>query len=584
MGVEQSNSSVAIDESVVLKLYRRLEAGPSPEVELLRVLAAAGFDSAPRLLGVIEHDREPLEATLAVLTEYVPSAGGGWELALASLEADDIGWLPARARRLGEVTGSMHAALAASSDPYMAPEEASSEAIGLLAATVDEEVSRLAAELPLLADTSLGARVEDLRDLIQDLSHVGPPGLVVRIHGDYHLGQVLWADTGDWVVIDFEGEPGRSLTERRRRTFALRDVAGMLRSFAYAADASRLLAGVPSPAGWEESCRSAFVEGWRATVDPRLLPSSEPGLDRLLALFELQKLVYELRYELRKSARLGGDPGRGPRAHAGGIMSGLGEVDLHLAGEGRHERLYERLGAHCVDGGVRFAVWAPNARAVSVVGDWNFWSEGADPLRPIASSGIWEGVAANASEGQRYKLAVAGADGITRLKADPYATFAEVPPENASIVYQSRFSWSDDEWLARRRASDPLTQPFSVYEVHAGSWRQGLSWQELAVELVPYVAELGFTHVELMPVMQHPYAPSWGYQVTGYFSPQSTFGTPDDFRVSRRCLPSSRHRRVARLGSGALPQRRVGARPVRRHRTVRARRSAPRMRIPIGAH
>ncbi len=298
MGVEQSNSSVVIDESVVLKLYRRLEAGPSPEVEMLRVLEAAGFDSAPRLLGAIEHDREPLEATLAVLTEYVPSAGGGWELALASLEADDLGWLPARARRLGEVTGSMHAALAASSDPYMAPEEASSEAIGLLAATVDEEVSRLAADLPLLADTSLGARVEDLRDLIQDLSHVGPPGLVVRIHGDYHLGQVLWADTGDWVVIDFEGEPGRSLTERRRRTFALRDVAGMLRSFAYAADASRLLAKVPSPAGWEESCRSAFVEGWRATVDPRLLPSSEPGLDRLLALFELQKLVYELRYEL----------------------------------------------------------------------------------------------------------------------------------------------------------------------------------------------------------------------------------------------------------------------------------------------
>ncbi len=180
---------------------------------------------------------------------------------------------------------------------------------------------------------------------------------------------------------------------------------------------------------------------------------------------------------------------------------------------------------------MRFAVWAPNAKAVSVVGDWNFWSEGADPLRPLGSSGIWEGVAANAAEGQRYKLSVAGADGITRLKADPYATFAEVPPENASIVYQSRFSWSDDDWLARRRATDPLTQPFSVYEVHAGSWRQGLSWRELAEQLVPYVAELGFTHVELMPVMQHPYAPSWGYQVSGYFAPQSTFGSPDDFRA-----------------------------------------------------
>ena len=213
-------------------------------------------------------------------------------------------------------------------------------------------------------------------------------------------------------------------------------------------------------------------------------------------------------------------------------MTGLGEIDLHLAGEGRHERLYERLGAHCLDdGGVRFAVWAPNARAVSAAGDWNFWSESADPLHPLGSSGIWEGVAVNATEGQRYKLAVVGADGITRLKADPYATCAEVPPENASIVYRSRFSWSDGEWLARRRAADPLTQPFSVYEVHAGSWRQGLSWQELAEQLVPYVAELGFTHVELMPVMQHPYAPSWGYQVSGYFAPQSTFGAPDDFRA-----------------------------------------------------
>ena len=298
VGVEQSNSSVVIDESVVLKLYRRLEAGPSPEVELLQALAEGGFTSVPQLRGTIEHDREPLEATLAVATGYVPSAGGGWELTLASLAAGDSGWLPARARRLGEVTGAMHTALARASDPHFVPEEASTESVGLLAATVDEEVVRLATDLPLLADTSLGGRVEDLRDLILGLAHVGPPGLVLRIHGDYHLGQVLWANTEDWVVIDFEGEPGRSLTERRRRTFALRDVAGMLRSFAYAADASSLLGGVTVPAGWEASCRDVFLEGWRSTVDPRLVPSSEPGLERLLALLELQKLIYELRYEL----------------------------------------------------------------------------------------------------------------------------------------------------------------------------------------------------------------------------------------------------------------------------------------------
>jgi 1,4-alpha-glucan branching enzyme len=214
------------------------------------------------------------------------------------------------------------------------------------------------------------------------------------------------------------------------------------------------------------------------------------------------------------------------------MSGGLGELDLYLLGEGRHEQLYERLGAHCLDGGgVRFAVWAPNAKAVSVVGDWNYWSEGADPLHPVGPSGVWEGTAANAVEGQRYKLSIHGSDGATRLKADPYATYAEVPPENASVVYRSRYGWNDGDWLARRRSEEPLSRPLSIYEVHAGSWRQGLSWRGLADELVPYVAELGFTHVELMPVMQHPYGPSWGYQVSGYFAPQSSLGAPDDLRA-----------------------------------------------------
>jgi 1,4-alpha-glucan branching enzyme len=210
--------------------------------------------------------------------------------------------------------------------------------------------------------------------------------------------------------------------------------------------------------------------------------------------------------------------------------SGLGELDLYLVGEGRHERLYERLGAHPVEDGVRFAVWAPNARAVSVAGDWNFWSAGSDPLERVGSSGIWEGVVAGAGEGSHYKYVVVGADGVTRDKADPFAAYAEVPPATASVVFRSRHAWRDGDWLARRRATDPLPRPLSAYEVHAGSWRQGLSWRELAAELPPYVAELGFTHVELMPVMQHPYAPSWGYQVSGYYAPQSTFGDPDGFR------------------------------------------------------
>ena len=151
-------------------------------------------------------------------------------------------------------------------------------------------------------------------------------------------------------------------------------------------------------------------------------------------------------------------------------MTAPGELDLHLLGEGRHERLWEQLGGHALDdeAGARFAVWAPNARSVSVVGDWNFWSEGADPLEPQASSGVWAGVAPNAREGHAYKLAVRGADGVTRLKADPFAFRAEAPPATASVLYRSRHTWNDAEWLARRAAADPLAAPMSVYEVHAG--------------------------------------------------------------------------------------------------------------------
>jgi 1,4-alpha-glucan branching enzyme len=213
----------------------------------------------------------------------------------------------------------------------------------------------------------------------------------------------------------------------------------------------------------------------------------------------------------------------------------LGDLDLHLAGEGRHERIYDQLGAHVVGGGVSFAVWAPNARAISVVGDWNGWDGRVDRLEPVGSSGIWHGLVAEASEGVRYKFEVVGADGHLRLKADPYARYAEVPPQSASIVHTSGFRWSDAGWLEARL--EPLDRPLSVYEVHLPSWRRNplegnrsLTYRELAGELGEYVAELGFTHVELLPVMHHPFSGSWGYQVTGYYAPLSTLGDPDDFR------------------------------------------------------
>jgi predicted trehalose synthase len=300
LAVQQSNTSVVLDELHVLKLYRRLEAGPNPELELLRALTARRFANAPRLEGALETGGPPLETALASVTALVPSVGGGWELTLDSL-ADDPSWLPDRAWRLGEVTAALHSALAANdNESAFAPEEPSAESLGLLAAAIDEEIASTFASLP--EDDALGAvahRAEDVRDLVQELAAAGAAGLAIRTHGDYHLGQVLWTAAGDWVAIDFEGEPGRSLPERRRKRSALRDLAGMTRSFAYAADASVLLNAVEPPAGWLERCRETFVDGYLSAADERFLPPSRSGFDRLLALFELEKLVYELRYEAR---------------------------------------------------------------------------------------------------------------------------------------------------------------------------------------------------------------------------------------------------------------------------------------------
>jgi 1,4-alpha-glucan branching enzyme len=220
----------------------------------------------------------------------------------------------------------------------------------------------------------------------------------------------------------------------------------------------------------------------------------------------------------------------------------LGELDLHLAAEGRHEELYQKLGAHPrvvsdVDG-VAFAVWAPAARSVSVVGDFNGWDGRVGQMRSLGSSGIWELFVPGVGEGEKYKYEIRGADGRLRLKADPVAQAAEMPPATASVVTRSRHVWSDTDWLESRRARSPLDRPMSIYEVHLGSWRRNpleqnrsLTYVELADELSAYAVDLGFTHVELMPVMEHPFGGSWGYQVTGYFSPTARFGRPDDLRA-----------------------------------------------------
>lgn len=211
-------------------------------------------------------------------------------------------------------------------------------------------------------------------------------------------------------------------------------------------------------------------------------------------------------------------------------------LDMYLFSQGRHERLWTVLGAHPIgadgddDGGCRFTVWAPGAREVRVVGDFAGWGA-ADgvPLEKQGPSGVWTGVAQQARRGQRYKFKIHGADGVWRDKADPMAQRAQTPPENASEIWASDYHWDDDVWM-KERPGDHHARPMSVYEVHLGSWRPGLTYRQLADDLTGYVAELGFTHVEFLPAMAHPYGPSWGYQVTGYYAPDARLGTPDDFR------------------------------------------------------
>ncbi|MEU0894333.1 1,4-alpha-glucan branching enzyme [Streptomyces massasporeus] len=220
----------------------------------------------------------------------------------------------------------------------------------------------------------------------------------------------------------------------------------------------------------------------------------------------------------------------------------LGDLDLHLIGEGRHEELWTALGAHPMthEGvtGTRFAVWAPNARGVRVTGTFNFWDGTGHIMRSLGSSGVWELFLPDVGEGELYKFEITRADGSKTLRADPLARRTEVPPATSSVITSSEYEWGDAEWLTRRAETPAHEAPFSVYEIHLPSWRPGLTYRQLAEQLPGYVKNLGFTHVELMPVAEHPFGGSWGYQVTGFYAPTARLGTPDDFRY----LVDSLHR------------------------------------------
>ena len=278
------------------------------------------------------------------------------------------------------------------------------------------------------------------------------------------------------------------------------------------------------------------------SADAILLPgreriSLEPIASGMFAAF-LADGKFPLRYRLEFHFGDGtwerGDPYR--------FLPTIGEVDLHLFNEGTHRRLWEKLGAHYrrIDGeeGVSFAVWAPSARRVSVIGDFCGWDGRLLPMRALGASGVWELFVPDAKPGALYKYEILARDKQIRVKTDPFAAAMELPPETASkVVEPGTYQWGDEEWMRERPHREPEREPMHIYEVHLGSWarvveddNRWLNYRELAPKLIGHVKELGFTHLELLPVAEHPFTGSWGYQVSGYYAPTSRFGTPDDFR------------------------------------------------------
>jgi len=292
------------------------------------------------------------------------------------------------------------------------------------------------------------------------------------------------------------------------------------------------------PAGETTTIRAwrPDAEAVRAVVDGETVAKLErvhpAGLFEATVDEPLETYLFEIDYPGGQSYTLQ-DPYR--------FMPALGDVDLHLLGEGSHRRLFDKLGAHMrtIDGvgGVSFAVWAPNARSVRVVGDFNSWDGRLNPMRLLGASGIWELFVPDLGEGALYKFEVLTAQGSRIVKTDPFAFATEAPGAGppACIVHAPRHRFGDDEWVEQREATVPQSAPMSVYEVHLGSWRrtpegEPLGYRDLGPQLAQYCTDMGFTHVELLPVAEHPFGGSWGYQVSNYFAPTARYGSPDDFR------------------------------------------------------
>ena len=685
---EQSNTSVVVrtpSGPMIVKFFRVLAPGESPDVQVSAKLTDAGSVDVPTTFGWVtgswedtrDSEKQWLTGHLSVLRDFVDNSTDAWRT--ASVAAASNTDFTAEATELGRVTGRIHAQLAGAFGSRAASDVERAEFIETLVQRIEWAWQE--------AHDVVGPLEAEVAKVIERVRSVSTLPDLQRIHADYHLGQVLNAPDGSWLVLDFEGEPLRPAAERSVPDVVLRDVVGMIRSLEYAgaAAAHGNDAAIADADRWTAAAGAAFAAGYQEQTGTPV-----DRADPLFLALWLDKALYEVVYELRNrpdwvdipvrdvrraltgavaappetpsstvsapeasgpvdpvvavDAVIGSDPvissdtvagtsavttprgriehsldilqpvseGRYHQPHAvlgahldghglvtirtlrrlaqrvtvvtasgrvelehehNGIWVGtveaenaghvpdyrlevtydgepqivddpyrflptLGEIDMHLLAEGRHETLWTALGAHVRHyasvlgdiNGVSFAVWAPNAQAVRVKADFNGWDGSVNAMRALGSSGFWEIFIPGAVAGSRYKFEILGSDGQWREKADPMARGTEIPPLTGSRVVESRYTFQDEEWMTARAATDPHNGPMSVYEVHLGSWRVGLDYRELAEQLTEYVQWQGFTHVEMMPVAEHPFGGSWGYQVTSYYAPTSRFGHPDDFK------------------------------------------------------